>query len=278
MDRIPPQPAANEVYRVPPPLFDARCRACWLVLGVLALVAASFWSLDLQWARFLSLDALGRMGRFLAELLSPNLDAAFLRKLLPATAETLAMSLLGTLLAVAGGLLLALPASKLHAGDRARWRGAARLVLNVLRSVPELMWAALLLIAAGLGPFAGTLALALHTTGVLGRLFAESLENASPGPAFALRLRGVGEGRVFLYATLPQVLPQLLSYALYRWENNIRAAAILGVVGAGGLGQMLAFHLGLFQMAETASVLGAMIVLVAIVDAASYAARRLMAR
>jgi phosphonate transport system permease protein len=278
MARIPPQPAANEVYRLPPRIFDARCRACWFVAAALALVAASFWSLDLQWSRFLSLDALRRMGRFAGELLSPNLDAEFVRKLLPAAAETLAMSVLGTLLAVVGGLLLALPASQLHEADRARWRPAARLLLNVLRSVPELMWAALLLIAAGLGPFAGTLALALHTTGVLGRLFAETIENAPPGPAFALRVRGVPEGRVLLYATLPQILPQLVSYTLYRWENNIRAAAILGVVGAGGLGQMLAFHLGLFQMAETGSVLAAMILLVAVVDVASYAARRVMSR
>jgi phosphonate transport system permease protein len=278
MARVPAQPAANEVYRLPPPLFDARCRACWFVAGVIALVVASFWSLDLQWSRFLSADALRRMGRFGAELLSPNLEAAFLRKLWPAALETLAMSVVGTLLAVVGGLLLALPASRLHAEDKARWRGLARLLLNVLRSVPELMWAALLLIAAGLGPFAGTLALALHTTGVLGRLFAEAIENAPPGAGFALRVRGVPEGRVLLYATLPQVLPQLVSYTLYRWENNIRAAAVLGVVGAGGLGQMLAFHLGLFQMAETGSVLAAMILLVALVDVGSYAARRLMTR
>ena len=278
MARIPAQPAANEVYRLPPPLFDARCRACWFVAGVIALVVASFWSLDLQWSRFVSVDALRRMGRFGAELLAPNLEAAFLRKLWPAALETLAMSVVGTMLAVVGGLLLALPASRLHEADRARWRGLARLLLNVLRSVPELMWAALLLIAAGLGPFAGTLALALHTTGVLGRLFAEAIENAPPGAGFALRVRGVPEGRVLLYATLPQVLPQLVSYALYRWENNIRAAAVLGVVGAGGLGQMLAFHLGLFQMAETGSVLGAMILLVAVVDIGSYAARRLMSR
>jgi phosphonate transport system permease protein len=278
MDRLKKQAAANEVYRLPPPLFDARCRACWFVAAALAMVVASFWTLDLQWARFLSLDALQRMGRFAGELLSPNLDAAFLRKLWPAALETLAMSVLGTLLAVVGGLLLALPASKLHAEDKAGWRPATRLVLNMLRSIPELMWAALLLIAAGLGPFAGTLALALHTSGVLGRLFAEAIENAAPGPAFALRLRGVPEGRVFLYATLPQVLPQLVSYTLYRWENNIRAAAVLGVVGAGGLGQMLAFHLGLFQMAETGSVLAAMFVLVAIVDVGSYIARRAMSR
>jgi phosphonate transport system permease protein len=275
MSRIRPQAAANEVYRLPPPLFDARCRACWMVVGMIALVIGSFWSLDLQWARFFSMESLRRMGRFVAELLVPNLEPAFLRRLLWASLETLAISVIGTLLAVVAGLLLALPAAKLHGGDKAFWRRPTRLLLNALRSVPELMWAALLLIAAGLGPFAGTLALAVHTAGVLGRLFAEAIENAPQGPAIALRMRGVPEGRVLLYATLPQVLPQLLSYVLYRWENNIRAAAVLGVVGAGGLGQMLAFHLGLFQMGETGSVLAAMIVLVGLVDAASYAARRL---
>ncbi|MBL0422116.1 phosphonate ABC transporter, permease protein PhnE [Ramlibacter sp. AW1] len=271
-------PAANEVFRLPPPLFSARCRACWFTAGALVLVILSFWSLDLQWGRFFSGDALGRMGRFAAELLAPRTDAAFLARLWPAALETLAMSVVGTLLAAVAGLLLALPASRTHAQDRARWRGATRLLLNALRSVPELMWAALLLVAAGLGPMAGTLALALHTTGVLGRLFAEAIENAPAGPGFALRVRGVAEGRVLLYATLPQVLPQLVSYTLYRWENNIRAAAVLGVVGAGGLGQMLAFHLGLFQMPETGAVLVVMLVMVLAVDGLSVLARVRLAR
>ena len=263
-------------HRLAPPLFNARCKACWFVLGTLLLVVLSFWSLDLQWAKFLSMGAFSKMGRFLAELTQLEGSPAFIRKLLVAALETLAMSAVGTLLAVMLGLALALPASKTFNGDPARWRGVARLVLNALRSIPELIWATLLLIAAGLGPFAGTLALGLHTAGVLGRLFAEAIENAPPGPSNALRVRGVPEGRVFLYATLPQVLPQLMSYTLYRWENNIRAAAVLGVVGAGGLGQMLAFHMGLFQMGETGSVLLAMLTLVALVDAFSFASRRWM--
>jgi len=269
--------AANEVYKLPPKLFDARCKACWFVLGVLLLVALSFWTLDLKWTQFLSADAFAKMGKFLAELLHPETSPAFVKKLLAATLETLAMSALGTLLAVLLGLALALPASKTFDGDPARWRTLTRLLLNALRSIPELIWATLLLIAAGLGPFAGTLALGLHTSGVLGRLFAEAIENAPSGPGFALRLRGVTEGRVFSYATLPQVLPQLLSYTLYRWENNIRAAAILGVVGAGGLGQMLAFHMGLFQMGETSSILIAMLLLVTLVDGLSFASRRWLA-
>ena len=259
---------------MPPPLRGARCAVCWVVLGLGLLTAASFWTLDLKWAQFFSQDAIGRMGRFIAELLNPSFEAAFVARVAWASLETLAMSALGTLLAVLGGLALALPASRKHAQDRAFWRGPARLLLNALRSVPELVWAALLIISAGLGPFAGTLALALHTTGVLGRLFAEAIENAPPGPAHALRVHGVPEGRVFLYATLVQILPQLMSYTLYRWENNIRAAAVLGVVGGGGLGQMLAFHMGLFHMRETSSVLLAMLLLVALVDVVSYLARR----
>lgn len=270
--------AANQVYRLPPPLFSARCRACWFVAGLLVLIGVSFWSLDLQWAQFLSLDAARSMGRFLAEFFPPDLSPAFVARVAIGAWETLAMSALGTLLAALAGLALALPASRLHAGDAAWGRAPTRLLLNALRSIPELVWAALLLISAGLGPFAGTLALALHTSGVLGRLFAEAIENAPAGPGAALRVQGLGNARVFLFATLPQVLPQLMSYTLYRWENNIRAAAILGVVGAGGLGQLLAFHMGLFQMNKTATVLAAMLLLVALVDALSNLSRRLLTR
>lgn len=266
------------VPRLPPPIFSLRCTVCWILLAMLALIVLSFASLDMQLARLFSIEAAQRMGKFVGELLSPSVDAAFLKRLWIASFETLAMSALGTLLAVILGLLLAVPASRKYPGERAPMRGPMRLILNFLRSIPELVWAALLLISAGLGPLAGTLALALHTTGVLGRLFAEAIENAPAGPASALRTHGVPEGRIFLYASLPQILPQILSYTLYRWENNIRAAAVLGVVGGGGLGQMLAFHMGLFQMRETSSVLIAMLLLVAMVDMLSYVTRRVLSR
>ncbi len=274
-------PVHVESPLAPPP---ARHAARWVGLGIATLVVLSFATLDLRWGDFLSPDALGKMGQFAAGFFPPETSAAFLRRTLDGTLETLAMSLLGTWLAAVGGLALALPASaRSHEGAGSALvstvvRGVTRGVLNGLRSVPELVWAALLLIAAGLGPFAGTLALALHTTGVLGRLFAESIENAAPEPAFALRVRGVGALRVFLFATLPQIWPQVIAYTLYRWENNIRAAAVLGVVGAGGLGQMLYYHLGLFQMHESCTVLGAMMALVALVDALSFATRRWLNR
>ena len=259
-------------------LARARCKACWVTAGVFVLIIASFVSLNLKWADFLAPDALAKMARFLAGFFPPETSPAFLAKTWNALLETLAMSALGTLLAAVFGLALALPAAKRHADDPALAKPFARVLLNGLRSVPELVWASLLLISAGLGPFPGTLALALHTTGVLGRLFAESIENAGAGPAYALRVRGIGELRIFLYATLPQIWPQVISYTLYRWENNIRAAAVLGVVGAGGLGQMLSYHLGLFQMRETSTVLLGMILLVAVVDGFSFLSRRWLNR
>ena len=246
-----------------------------MALAIVALVLASFASLDLQWSALFAPEAAGAAAEFVAGFAPPDLDPDYLRRVGVATLETLAMSALGTLLAVAAGLAIAL----LAAGRLGRFlRSAARLALNLLRSIPELAWATLLLVAAGLGPFAGTLALALHTGGVLGRLFADALENAAPMPERTLRTNGAGAVAAFLYATLPQTLPQMLSYTLYRWENNIRAAAVLGVVGAGGLGQMLKYQLSLFQMQGAATVLIAMLLLVAAVDGASYLLRRAVTR
>ncbi len=250
----------------------SRALSTWLLLAALAaLVVASFATLPLQWSAFFSADAARSMSEFMAGFSPPDLEPAFLRRCLEATAETLSMSALGTLLAVFGGLALALPAAgRFGAVPRA----ATRALLNVLRSVPELVWASILLVAAGLGPLAGTLALAAHTSGVLGRLFADALENAEPLPEATLRTNGAGAMAAFLYATLPQTLPQMLSYTLYRWENNIRAAAVLGVVGAGGLGQMLKYNLSLFHMQSAATVIIAMLLLVAMVDAVSFWLRR----
>jgi phosphonate transport system permease protein len=244
-------------------------------LAMFMLVAASFASLPLRWNDFFTADAVRSSGEFLSGFVPPETGTGFLRKTAIATAETMAMSALGTLLAVAAGLLLAIPG----AGRFGRTaRAGVRTLLNLLRSIPELVWASILLIAAGLGPFAGTLALAAHTAGVLGRLFADALENAPPLPAQTLRINGATPMAAFFYATLPQTLPQMLSYTLYRWENNIRAAAILGVVGAGGLGQMLKFHLSLFQMPKAATVILAMLLLVALVDMLSFALRRALTR
>lgn len=237
-----------------------------LPLALLAAVAASFGYLEIDLGALFGADSLRQMGDYAGSFLSPDLSPPHLLAIGRGALETLAMSAVGTLLAAGLGLLLALPAGG-RCGRLAG--GAARLLLNALRAIPELVWAALMVLAAGLGPNAGTLALALHTAGVLGRLFAEALENTPSEPAEAVRLAGGGRIAAFCYGTLPGVWPQLLAYSLYRWENNIRMASVLGFVGAGGLGQMLYLSLSLFQQAQASTVILAMLLLVLGVDALS---------
>lgn len=240
-------------------------------LAILVAVGASFIYLQIDSGSLLSSEGLGQMLGYAREFFPPDLSSTHLSAVAKGALETLAMSALGTLLAALLGMLFALPAAGRFG---AAAQALARFLLNALRAVPELVWGALMVLAAGLGPNAGTLALALHTGGVLGRLFAEALENTPPEPAQALRLAGSGRVAAFAYGTLPGVWPQLVAYILYRWENNIRMASVLGFVGAGGLGQMLYFSLSLFQQAQAATVILAMLVLVLGVDALSAWARQ----
>jgi phosphonate transport system permease protein len=242
-------------------------RVQWLVLIVLLVAGwASFAYLALDLGQLFAAEAGAQMLKYVVSFFPPDVSADYLAQTWRGTLETVAISAIGTLLAAVLGLMLALPAAG-RCG--AVPRGIARLTLNFLRSIPELVWAALMVFAAGLGPFAGTLALMWHTTGVIGRLFAETLENAPPEPAQALRFSGSRPALAFLYGTLPSVVPQLVAYSLYRWEINIRMAAILGFVGAGGLGQMLYMSLSLFQQPQALTIILAMLALVALVDAAS---------
>jgi len=248
----------------------------WAVLAASALAAAaSFAYLGADFGALFGIDSLRQMGQFARGFFPPDTTPELLRQTAGGASETLAISALGTLVAALAGTLLALPA----AGRWGRFlRVPARLLLNLLRSIPELVWASFMVLAAGLGPFAGCLALAVHTSGVLGRLFAETLENAPPEPARALRDAGGGATLAFFYGTLPVVLPQFASYALYRWEYNIRMAAGMGFVGAGGLGQLLYVALSVFKTHEAATLLLAMIAIVVAVDALSTAMRRFLGR
>lgn len=247
----------------------------WLAgIGLAGAVALSFGALSLNLQALFSPEAARQMLAYARGFFPPDLSPLLLQQVARGIGETLAISAVGTLLAVLGGLAFSLPAAG-RFGQLLRF--LSRLFLNFLRSVPELVWAAFLVLAAGLGPFAGTLALALHTSGVLGRLFAETLENAPPEPARALKESGASPALAFLYGTLPSVFPQLVAYALYRWEINIRMAAVLGFVGAGGLGQMLYVSLSLFQQQQALTLIAAMLLLVVAVDAASAVLRRRLA-
>ncbi|WP_153129993.1 phosphonate ABC transporter, permease protein PhnE [Dechloromonas hortensis] len=234
-------------------------RSISFLLVLPSAVIASFHWLEIDFGELFTAGAAHSIGEFVAGFFPPDLSSDWLARVGLGIWETLAISVVGTLLAAVAGLLLALP----------KWRAPFSFLLNTLRSVPELVWATITALAVGLGPFAGALALALHTTGVLGRLYAEALDNAPAAPGHALRLAGAPAGLSFLYGTLPGAAPQLIAYTLYRWEMNIRMAAILGFVGAGGLGQLLYFELSLFHHAQASTVIIAMLILSIAVDQTS---------
>src|SRR6185503_2519467 len=181
----------------------------------------------------------------------PALDASFLRSLVVPLEETIAISIMGTLAGILLGGVLAIPATAtlmlppddaagrrplLERAARGACYRAARLVLGVLRSVPDLVWVMVCVIAVGFGPFAGTIALGLHTGGVLGKLYAETLEEVPEPPLEALRATGAGPLGCLLWGMLPQARSMLVSYTALRWETNLRASTVVGLVGGGGLG------------------------------------------
>jgi phosphonate transport system permease protein len=145
--------------------------------------------------------------------------------------------------------------------------------MNLGRTLPELVWALVLVLAVGLGPFAGALALGVHTAGVLGRLYFEALEEVPLAPVEALRGGGATRFGAALHGLAPQFFPQFVAYTLYRWEVNIRASAVLGVVGAGGIGRDLKLALSWFDYPRAATLVLAVLTLVTAVDFASAAIR-----
>ena len=246
-----------------------------------AVVAGSARFLALSSSDLLSSRSLRSMWGFVRSLFPPDLGPAFLRVLAPAAVETLAVSILGTAIAAACGLALASaslggPSSLLDEPPAPLRRTASTLVsllsrglMNLCRTLPELLWALAFVLAIGLGPFAGALAIGVHTAGVLGRLYAEAMEEVPTGPLAALAAAGAGRTALGIFGVLPQAFPQLVAYTLYRWEVNIRAAAVLGVVGAGGLGRILYVSLSVFDHGRTLTVLAVLLALVLAVDAAS---------
>ncbi|MDP6559051.1 MAG: ABC transporter permease subunit, partial [Candidatus Binatia bacterium] len=148
---------------------------------------------------------------------------------------------------------------------------------NFLRTVPEMTWALIFVFLVGLGPFPGVLALGVHTGGVLGKLFGEVLEEVDLQPIESLQSTGAGRLQILFYGIVPQILPQFVSYILYRWEVNIRVAAVLGFVGAGGLGQRIHIAISLFLENQLLTLLIVLYIMVTAVDYLSaYLRRRVM--
>jgi phosphonate transport system permease protein len=191
-------------------------------------------------------STVGRMARFARDLVPPDLALGYLRSLVRPVAQTLAISVIGTLLGVVIGALLGVPATALHAeDDRARGvagllrralRRGCRLALSLLRAIPEVLWVLGFLLAVGLGPFAGALALGVHTGGVLGKLYADTLEEVSPLPLRGLRATGASPLQLLVWGAWPEARRMLISYTVLRWEMNLRTSTVVGLAGGGGLG------------------------------------------
>jgi phosphonate transport system permease protein len=181
------------------------------------------------------------------------------------TLETLAMSMAGTVLAG----LSALPLGVLAARNvtAVGLSTATQLLLNVIRAIPDLVWGVLFVAAVGFGPLPGILALACHSTGMLGKFFAEIIEHIDPAPGEALRSQGVSPLGVLRFAVWPQILPRLVDVTVYRWEHNLRAATVLGVIGAGGIGLELVTAFHLFEYREALALIIVMLGLVTLINA-----------
>jgi phosphonate transport system permease protein len=186
--------------------------------------------------------------------------------------ETLDIALFGTVC----GVIMAIPFAVLAARSKALYY-FARGVIALTRAVPDLIWALLFVTAVGLGPFPGALALSVHSIGMLGRLFAERIEDMDMGPVEALTLTGAGRVQVFTHAVVPTLLPSLLGIALYRFDENLRSSLVLGFVGAGGLGFHMLTAMNLFQYREVSMLLIVTFLLVVGAEQISAALRRLMA-
>lgn len=179
--------------------------------------------------------------------------------------ETLEIALWGTLLSMLLSAPLAYGAARNYSPNKAVYT-LARGVISLLRSMPELIVALFLVLAYGFGPIAGVLALGLHAAGFLGKFYAEDIENADKKPQEALEAIGAGKLRTLWYGVLPQVMPQYVAYTLYILDRNVRMATVVGLVGAGGIGQELKGRFDMFQYDHVATILIAIFVVVFLLD------------
>lgn len=189
------------------------------------------------------------------------------------TAETVAMAAIGTTLATLLAIPMAIIASH-NITPVPAFYYPARWFLNALRGINSFVFALLFVAAVGLGPFAGVLGIALHTWGSAAKLFADHIENVNMGPLDAVRTTGAGHFTTIAYALVPDVLPVFLSTTLFWWEFNVRASTVLGVVGAGGIGQELKNSLDLLDFARLFTIIAVILVVVTLLDQLSNWLRR----
>lgn len=214
----------------------------------------------------------GNMAQYASEFFPPNF--ADWKMYVEEMVITLQIAVWGTALAVVSAVPLGLLAS---ANITPWWiHQPVRRVLDSFRAINEMVFAMLFVVAVGLGPFAGVLALWVHTTGTLAKLFSEAVESIDPQPVEGIRSTGASALHEIVYGVIPQVMPLWISYTLYRFEANVRSASVVGMVGAGGIGVVLWEIIRGFRYAETAAVMIIIIVTVSVIDLISARIRKQM--
>ncbi|MDB5772293.1 MAG: phnE [Burkholderia sp.] len=251
----------------PPPKQDLGKLLVWAVL--LAILAGSWSGADM---RPMDLFADGaNMGTYAAGFFPPDFTdwRIYLQEML----VTLQIAIWGTALAV----ICAIPLGLLCSSNIAPWwiHQPMRRLMDAARAINEMVFAMLFVVAVGLGPFAGVLALFVHTTGILAKLFSEAVEAIDPQPVEGIRATGAHVLEEIIYGVLPQVMPLWISYALYRFESNVRSATVVGMVGAGGIGVILWEVIRGFQYTQTCTVLLMIVVTVSAIDLISSRLRKI---
>ena len=266
---------APTVARSAPAFAEAPARTIgkWkLPLGLLALFLWAGWTSGVDLPLLFSKQTWGSIAELLWRLFPPDVSVSFLKVALRATLTTAATAVVATTLSA----VVALPLGVLASGRlwRTSWSSQSMTALSwfvlhgmgVVRSIPDLVWALLFVAGLGLGPLAGTLALVMSYTALLGRVYADIFDEADPRPLEALQALGANRLQVLLFGILPQSRALLTSYTLYSFECSVRSAAVLGFVGAGGLGYEISLSMRLFEFPQVLTLIACFVLLLLLVD------------
>jgi phosphonate transport system permease protein len=241
------------------------------LMGIPVAVILLVWSFNGAEFNFAKLgEGTVNMGEFLSRLFPPTFDKFDI--IVELLIETFQMAIVGTVLGAVLSLFVAFAAAS---NISPKWLYfPARWVMNVIRSVPDLVFALMFVSAVGLGPFAGILAMTLGSLGSIGKTFAEAMESVDRGPMVAMQAVGASKRQVIQYGVLPQAAPLLVSYTLLLFEGNVRGATILGLVGAGGIGLELTTAMRMYDYGHLSAIIICIVVLVTAIDQGSALIRK----
>ena len=261
----------DPAIQIPRHPLSVRAKSWFVWLAIAGLLIWSWAPTEIEKALNLITDW-PNMAEFAAGFAEPNFSnaGAYIWEMI----ETVQIAIWATALAV----LLGIPFSIFASANICPWWivQPVRRLMDVFRAIHEMVFALLFVVAVGLGPLAGVLALAVHNTGIIAKLFSEAVESIDPRPVEGIRATGANRLQEVVFGVVPQVMPLWSSLTLYRFETNVRSATVLGIVGAGGIGQSLYENMRSFNYADTATIILIVIATVVIVDMLSALIRKML--